>query len=173
VLVGEGNRIDPVCIEMAESPLPRASDLPGPSVLGFIACGAVVRREPFLSAGGFHARYGIGGEEELLAIDLARAGWGLAYIEEIVAHHHPSPVRNHQARQRRQARNALWTAWLRRPMPSAIRRTRRVTAMAAPHGRAAAWGALLDATRGLPWVLRERSAVPPGIERELRLLESS
>src|ERR687889_2455715 len=42
VLVGPDRRLDPVCEEMAHSPLPAADDLPGPSVLGFIACGAVV-----------------------------------------------------------------------------------------------------------------------------------
>jgi GT2 family glycosyltransferase len=154
---------------MASSPLPRAGDMPGPSVLGFVACGSVVRRDAFLGAGGFDARYGIGGEEELLAIDLARAGWGLAYVDDVVAHHHPSPVRNHAARQRRQARNALWTAWLRRPLGSALRQTRRV----ASHHRATAWGAVFDAARGLPWVLRERRAVPSELERALRLLELS
>jgi glycosyltransferase involved in cell wall biosynthesis len=46
VLVGPDERLDPVCREMARSPLPSAPDLPGPSVLGFIACGAVVRPRP-------------------------------------------------------------------------------------------------------------------------------
>jgi GT2 family glycosyltransferase len=168
VLVGAERRVDPVCALMAASPLGRARDLPGPSVLGFVACGAVVRRSAFLAAGGFHSRYGIGGEEELLAIDLARAGWGLAYVDGVVAHHHPSAVRDVAARSRRQARNALWTAWLRRPLPSAVRRTR----VLAGHDRATAWGALLDAGRGLPWVLRERRAVPFDVERALRSLES-
>jgi GT2 family glycosyltransferase len=169
VLVGGDQRVDPVCQAMAGSPLPRAADMPGPLVLGFVACGAVVRRDAFLQVGGFHLRYGIGGEEELLAIDLARAGWGLAYVDEVVAHHHPSPARNRRARQRRQARNALWTAWLRRPLPSALRQTRRIAA----NQGSTAWGALLDAGRGLPWVLRERRSVPPELERALRLLEAS
>src|SRR5215204_4348824 len=39
VLVGPEERLDPVCDQMAHSPLPPAADLPGPSVLGFIACG--------------------------------------------------------------------------------------------------------------------------------------
>jgi GT2 family glycosyltransferase len=169
VLVGEEQRLDPVCALMARSPLPRAADMPGPSVLGFVACGAVVRRAPFLRAGGFDARYGIGGEEELLAVDLARAGWGLAYVDEVVAHHHPSPLRNRAARSRRQVRNALWTAWLRRSLPTALRHTARGPA----HHGATAWGGLADAARGLPWVLRERRAVPPELERALRALESS
>lgn len=169
VLVGAEQRVDPVCIAMARSPLPRARDLPGPSVLGFVACGAVLRRDAFLRAGGFEARYAIGGEEELLAIDLARAGWGLAYVDGVVAHHHPSPLRNPQARARRQVRNALWTAWLRRPLPAAVQQTRRVLA----HDGTVAWAGLLDAARGLPWVLRERRTIPFELERSLRLLEAS
>src|SRR4051794_13332451 len=80
ILVGPEEREDPVCTAMAASPLPGAG-LPGPAVLGFVACGAVVRREAFLGVGGFEARFGIGGEEELLALDLAAAGWGLTYAE--------------------------------------------------------------------------------------------
>ena len=76
VLVGPDRRLDPVCDEMAHSPLPSAPDLPGPAVLGFIACGAVVRRAAFLEVGGFDVRLGVGGEEELLAVDLAARGWG-------------------------------------------------------------------------------------------------
>ena len=60
------------------SPLPAAVDLPGPRILGFVACGAVVRRAAFREAGGFDAVVHFAGEEERVAIDLAAAGWGLA-----------------------------------------------------------------------------------------------
>ena len=39
-------------------------------MLGFLACGAVARRSAVLACGGFHERYGFGGEEQLLAIDM-------------------------------------------------------------------------------------------------------
>jgi GT2 family glycosyltransferase len=169
VLVGEEQELDPVCAAMRASPLGRAADLPGPSVLGFLACGAVVRRGPFLAAGGFDSRFGIGGEEALLCIDLARAGWGLAYVDEVVAHHHPSPVRNLAARRRRETRNAVWTELLRRPLPVALRSAGRRAV--GTQDRAARLGGLLDAARGLPWVLRERRCVPPELELSLRLLE--
>jgi glycosyltransferase involved in cell wall biosynthesis len=39
MLVGPAERPDPVCELMATSPLGRDPDLPGPSVLGFLACG--------------------------------------------------------------------------------------------------------------------------------------
>jgi N-acetylglucosaminyl-diphospho-decaprenol L-rhamnosyltransferase len=135
VLVGPDERLDPVCREMARSPLPSAADLPGPSVLGFIACGAIVRRAAFLEVGGFDIRLGVGGEEELLSVDLAARGWGLAYVEEVVAHHHPSPSRDPSARRRVQVRNALWSAWLRRPLGGAARQTAHLVG----HAPGAAW----------------------------------
>ena len=169
VLVEPGREEDPVCAAMGASPLPPAPGLPGRPVLGFVACGAVVRRSAFLQAGGFHPRYGIGGEEELLALDLAAAGWGLAYVPDVVAHHHPSPVRDPAARRRRQLRNALWSVWLRRRLAGTAPAT--LSALgAAAHDGAARAGAL-DALRGLPWVLRERRAVPAHVERAARLLD--
>src|ERR687897_613123 len=145
--------------EMAHSPLPSADDLPGPSVLGFIACGAVVRRAAFLEVGGFDVRLGVGGEEELLSVDLAARGWGLAYVEEVVAHHHPSPSRDPSGRRRVQVRNALWSAWLRRPLGGAARQTLHLAARAM-HQPGALYGLLL-AMLGLPWVLRERRPIQP------------
>ena len=168
VLVGPEGRLDPVCDEMARSPLARADDLPGPSVLGFIACGAVVRRSAFLEVGGFDARLGVGGEEELLSVDLAARGWGLAYVEEVVAHHHPSPSRDPSGRRRVQVRNALWSAWLRRPLGGAARQTAHLAALAL-HQPSASSGLLL-AMLGLPWVLRERRPVPDELEAALRTL---
>jgi GT2 family glycosyltransferase len=168
VLVGPDRRSDPVCDEMAHSPLGRAADLPGPSVLGFIACGAVVRRSAFLEVGGFHARLGVGGEEELLAVDLAARGWGLAYVEEVVAYHHPSPSRDPSARRRVQVRNALWSAWLRRPLGGAARQTVHLAARAMR--QPGAWSGILLALLGLPWVLRERHPVHSELEAALRTL---
>jgi GT2 family glycosyltransferase len=168
VLVGPDRRRDPVCDEMAHSPLGRAADLPGPSVLGFIACGVVVRRSAFLEVGGFHTRLGVGGEEELLAVDLAARGWGLAYVEEVVAYHHPSPSRDPSARRRVQVRNALWSAWLRRPLGGAARQTVHLAARAMR--QPGAWSGILLALLGLPWVLRERHPVHPELEAALRTL---
>jgi GT2 family glycosyltransferase len=168
ILVGTDERLDPVCDEMAHSPLPLASDLPGPSVLGFIACGAVVRRVAFLEVGGFDVRLGVGGEEELLAVDLAAHGWGLAYVDKVVAHHHPSPSRDPSGRRRVQVRNALWSAWLRRPLGGAARRTAHLAALAM-HQPGALSGVLL-AMLGLPWVLRERRPVHRELEAALRTL---
>src|SRR5215212_8503970 len=42
VLVGPEGTLDPVCDAMAASPLGTGEGLPGPRVLGFVACGSVV-----------------------------------------------------------------------------------------------------------------------------------
>jgi N-acetylglucosaminyl-diphospho-decaprenol L-rhamnosyltransferase len=170
VLVGTDERLDPVCAAMASSPLAAAPDLPGPPVLGFVACGAVVRRSAFLQAGGFHRRFGVGGEEELLAVDLAAAGWGLAYVEEVVAHHHPSRSRDPEGRRRVQVRNGLWSIWLRRPLGVAAGRTLSMLMEAA--GDAGGRTGVVEAVRGLPWVLRARRPVPREVEADLRRLGS-
>ncbi|MDQ3858324.1 MAG: hypothetical protein M3327_07765 [Actinomycetota bacterium] len=76
VLVGERGGEDATMREMARSPLLASSPLPGPRVLGFVACGAVVRGDAFLAVGGFRERL-MGFEETLLPVDLAREGWDL------------------------------------------------------------------------------------------------
>ncbi|MDG4820657.1 glycosyltransferase [Asanoa sp. WMMD1127] len=166
VLVGEDGRPDPMTAELDGSPLGWADDLPGPTVLGFLSCAAVVRRDAFLSVGGFDPRLGIYGEEALLAMDLATAGWGLSYVPSLRVAHLPSPAgRDPRARERRQARNHLLTTWLRRPLPTVMATSAR--AMTSTAGRAG----LRDALAELPWVLRDRRVVPDWLGADLRRLE--
>ncbi len=163
--------LDPICEELAESPLPRPDGLPGHPLLSFLAGVSVVRREAFLAVGGFSERLWLGGEEELLASDLVSSGWHLAYVPEVVAHHQASQARDAHLRRRHGIRNTLWFTWLRRPLPSALRRTggllRRL-----PRDRVSAHG-VLEAAGGAPWVLRERRVVPREVEQRYRLLERS
>jgi GT2 family glycosyltransferase len=166
VVVEPHGNLDPTCDKMAASPLGRVPGLGAPRVLGFVACAAVVRRSPFLAVGGFHPRYRGGGEEALLAIDLAAAGWELAYLDHVVAHHAPAPG-GRPGRTRMQLRNDLWTTWLRRPARRALTRSARLVAGAHP---ATAAGALADAAGGLPWVLGSRRRVPARLERLLEQL---
>src|SRR5699024_6289246 len=77
ILVGDEERADPVNRKLLESPLGWADDLPGPRVMGFLACACVVRRTAFTQAGGFDPLLFFGGEETLLAQDLAARGWEL------------------------------------------------------------------------------------------------
>lgn len=169
IVVGDEAMEDPVCDEMRDSPVRLDPDLPGVPILGFLACAAVVRREAYEGVGGFDARFHFGGEEELLATDLAVAGWGVRYVPELVAHHHPSLARDPRWRRRRGIRNTLWSLWLRRPAGHALRRSGSL--MRDARHDAVTIGATLDALRGLRWVLRERRVVPAHLERELRRLE--
>lgn len=167
VLVGPRARLDPTCAAMRASPLVGRRPLPGPPVLGFVACGAIVRASAFLEVGGFDARYGVGGEEHLLALDLAAAGWDLAYVDDVVAYHHPAGG-GRPGRGWRALRNDLWSAWLRRPARSALARSAALLREApAPDGARAA----AAAARGLPWVLRERRPVPPDVQAALAALD--
>lgn len=170
IMVGNGLRLDPVCAEMARSPLPHRPDLPGPSLLGFVACGAVVRRKSFLGAGGFDDLLEFGGEEQLLAQDLAAAGCGLAYVDDVVALHHPSPVRDHAHRQERQLRNALLATWMRRPLGICLRRTAAVAARS-PYSPSAR-RSLSQAARRLPTALHRRRLLPAHVEAQVALLET-
>jgi GT2 family glycosyltransferase len=153
ILVGPAEWLDPTCPVMAATPR---------DLVGFVACGAVVRRSAFLAVGGFSPLLGTYGEETLLALDLAVAGWGRWYVDDVVAHHHPGSVagRDPVARRRRERRNALLTAWLRRPAAVAVPAT--IAALGDP--------ALLDALRLAPAALAGRRVIPPALERRLQSL---
>jgi GT2 family glycosyltransferase len=169
VLVGADERLDATCAAMRDSPLHGSGLQPGKPVLGFLACASAMRRDAFLSVGGFRSELGIGGEEQLLAVDLVAAGWQVAYVDELLAHHHPSPRRNGRRREVVMARNALWFSWLRRPPSNVLARTLAAFGRAAFDGTQRA--ALRQALRGLPWVLRDRRRLPREVEQDLRRLE--
>jgi GT2 family glycosyltransferase len=154
-----GGQPDPVCDAMAASPLPPRPGLPGPRVLGFIACGAIVRRDAYLAAGGFPAGRGIGGEERPLAAALAERGWDLVYVPELMAHHHPSTRRDPGRRVAVNARNDVLTAWTLLPAGAALRAT-----AANPRGA-------LEAMRTLPRALRSRTPVGRRTAAELARLD--
>jgi len=166
ILVEPGAREDPVVAELETSPLPRDADIPGLPIISFLAGASVVRREAFLGVGGFEPRLLIGGEEELCAMDLQRQGWALAYLPYLTVHHHPSTARDPHLRRRQGIRNTLWTTWLRRPLPSALRRTA-MLARGFPLDVHTA-RAVGDALRGLPWVLRARDPLPPELDERHR-----
>ncbi|GAB3212670.1 glycosyltransferase family 2 protein [Marinactinospora thermotolerans] len=169
ILVEPGSREDPITPELRDSPVPAPDSLPGPALLSILAGASVLRVSAFDQVGGFSPRLWLGGEEELLALDLARAGWWMCWIEDLVVHHAPSHSRDPRRRRQLGIRNTLWTAWLRRPASGALRRTVAVLRSIPPD--AASLAALAEAAAGLPWVLRERAPVPPRVEQGLRLLE--
>jgi GT2 family glycosyltransferase len=166
ILVGPDERLDPVCVVMSASPLGTAPDLPGPSLLGFVACAALVRVAAFEAVGGFDSVVRFPGEEERPALDLAAAGWGLAYVDEVTVHHHPSPRRH--GRRRREAaiwRSQLLTALMRLPATDVAR----VTARAARSGRPG-WEGVLRAVPDAAAALRQRRPIPPGVRADRRRL---
>lgn len=169
-LVGPGQQIDPVNLLMWRSPLPQEEGIPGRPVLGFLACSAVVRREAFLAVGGFAPFIRVGGEEKLLAYDLCAAGWRLVYASWLIAHHHPSAVRDPAARRALEARNDVLIDWLRRPWRRALGSSLRLagTALREPTARRAA---LAAATR-LPLLLPKRRRLPESVERVARMLDA-
>jgi GT2 family glycosyltransferase len=168
VLVGPDESEDPSSVRMAVSPLENRLGVPGTAVLGVMAGACMMRRTAFTAVGGYQPRFFIGAEEALLAIDLMAAGWDMAYVPDAVVHHYPSGARDAAARRRLLLRNALWCAWLRRPVRSALRETASLVGKAwqQPTGV----GGALDALRGLPWLLQERRVVPPHVEQALQTI---
>jgi hypothetical protein len=165
-LVGPEERPDPFCDLLASSPLPGEVPLPGPRILGFMACAAMVRRDAFLAVGGFDDVVRFPGEEQRLAWDLTGAGWSLAYLDAAVVHHHPSPLRHGAERRRRAiARSSALTAVMRLPAGRLAARLRTLAAAGRPERLG-----VLDALRDLRPALRARRVVPGGVLADLDLL---
>ncbi|WP_225827410.1 glycosyltransferase family 2 protein [Streptomyces naphthomycinicus] len=168
-LVGDEADDDPLNAVLAASPLPSEPDLPGRPVLGFLGCACVARREAFLAVGGYHPLLFFGGEETLLAYDLAAAGWGIAYEPALRARHHPE----HHGRTGRPflvRRNHVLTTCLRRPWPVALRAGAEL-ALAAAARRPGARRALKETVARFPAALARRRTLPPHVEHAARLLD--
>ena len=130
VLVGTDERLEPACAAMAASPLAPEPGLPGPRVLGFVACGAVVRRSAYprgrrlRPASRGRRRGGAAG-------DGPRRGRLAARVRRRRRRPPPpSGVRDHDAAAGDGVRNDLWFAWQRRPLGHALRHTARAAAAA-------------------------------------------
>jgi GT2 family glycosyltransferase len=174
ILVGPEDRDDPICGEMARSPLtwhaspPGHPGLPGHVLASFMGGASAVRRAAFEDVGGFEPRLVVGGEEELLGAELVTAGWAMRYVPELVVHHHPEGTRRGEVRALG-LRNTLWFAWRRRPWRAGLAWSAYVVRASGPRPETVRGLAL--ALGGLGWVLRTRRRVPPGIERGLRQLQ--
>jgi GT2 family glycosyltransferase len=171
ILVEPGAVEDPIVAELRDSPVVGAGWLPGPALGSFLAGASVLRREAFDEVGGFSERLWLGGEEELMAGDLAAGGWELCYLPSLTIHHQASTARDPHKRRQDGIRNTLWTTWLRRPLRPALRRTLHLL-RTVPRDRVTARG-LLAAVRGVPWVLRERRVLPPHAEARFAALEQA
>jgi GT2 family glycosyltransferase len=160
VVVGENERADATCERMSASPLDSAG-LPGPLLTGYMAGACVFRRAAFLEAGGYEPRLFIGGEEELVSLDLLVRGHAMVYCDRLVVHHHPSPARDAGLRRRMLARNAAWVAWLRLPLPIALKAT--LKALRVLRHERALWRDAPRLLGGIMWACRRRRVVPPNV----------
>lgn len=168
IVVGAGREPDPISAIMAGSPLPDRAGIPGPVLASFMAGAVLVRRSAFEGVGGYDERFFLGGEEETLAWPLRKAGWELRYLPDLVMHHWPS-LANAGTLRAFGMRNTLWTAWLHRPLASAVRWTGFVLADT-PKNADFVRG-LTMALRGAPWVLHERAPAAAELDEESRLLD--
>lgn len=168
ILVGEQERLDPISAEMEQSPLRDDAGIPGKVLLGFMAGACVVRRDAYLSVGGYDPRFFIGGEEETLAYKLVRRGWQMRYVNEMVVHHFPSGVNAPKIRHYG-VRNTLINAWLHRPASSAWSWTKFIVRTTPGY-----WNLLRGVVMtiaAIPWIVRERSAIPGELESQFAILE--
>ena len=171
-VVGEAAEPDPINAVLAASPL-RQGLLPGPRVLGFLGCAAVARRDAFLAAGGYSRLLCIGGEEELLAYDLAALGWPIIYRPDVMVHHWPSAARDARRRRTQELRNHALIGWLRRPMAHALADTAGLATAAWRQRDPVAARALGETLLGLPRALPRRRRLPAPAEADIRLLENT
>ncbi|MBF6175321.1 glycosyltransferase family 2 protein [Nocardia blacklockiae] len=170
-LVGPERRDDPVNHLMLDSPLGTDPRAPGPSVLGFLAGASVVRREPFLAAGGFSPVLHFAGEETLLAYDLAAAGWLLCYSHEVVSRHMPSLRRlPSTARRDLELRNSVLTTLMRRPVGACVRELAAMGGTVLRHPSRAP--VLFGVAARLPRALRARRRLPDHVEDRIALLRA-
>jgi GT2 family glycosyltransferase len=168
VQVGPTRRIDPACLAMAHSPLPREG-LPGPQLLGFMAGASVIRTRAFYDVGGYWPPFFIGGEEALMAMDMVERGWRIIYDDKVVTRHFPSSLRDSGLRNRLVLRNAIWVGWMRRPWRSAWRETS--ARLREARTRQVFWRVVMDARLGFAKVLRRRRVISPAVESLCLLLE--
>lgn len=171
-LVGEWARPDPIVADLAASPLRDVDGLPGPRVLGFLACALIVRRDAYLGVGGFSPVLHFAGEERLLALDLSAHGWNVCYVDTLIARHRPSAVRPPTDwRRRREMRNDALTDWMRRPLAIALAVSARLVRRALSDR--VARGAVADLVRVLPSALAQRRRLPASLEHQVRLVEAA
>ena len=130
---------------------------------------SVVRLAAYWAAGGYDERFFMGGEEETLAYPLAKLGWQMRYVPDVVMHHYPS-LANATTLRAYGMRNTLVNAWLHRPLRSALRWTG-FTLADTPKNRDWVRGMALT-LRAAGWILRERSPMQATLDADATLLDA-
>lgn len=160
IVESESGKVDPACTAMARSPLER-ENLPGPQILDFKTEGSVIRTRAFYEAGGFWPPFFSGGEEALMALDMADRGWRMVYMEDIITRRAPSVSRHRESELRRELRNAIWTAWMRLPLGLAWRETLEQLRTAARRHQLRP--VLIAVASGMARILRRRHVITPRV----------
>ncbi len=157
VVVGEHGAPDETCERMRDSPLD-SDGLPGPALIGFMAGACVFRTDLYKQVGGYEPKLFIGGEETLVSLDVMSAGYAIVYMDEIILHHHPSPIRDSRQRRRLLARNTTWVACMRLPWSEVWRAIFEAFAVMRTEGTLRDdLPALLS---GFAWALSRRRVIP-------------
>lgn len=169
ILVEPDLHLDPISVEMEQSPLPEKHGIPGKVLLGFMAGAVIVRVSAYRQVGGYDPMFFIGGEEETLAMKLARRGWQLRYCDDVVIHHKPS-IANAPHLWAYGMRNTLWNSWLHRRAISALKWTA-FTLADTPKNRDWAVG-VVRALAGLPTIMRRRSPMSPELDGQYAVLDA-
>jgi GT2 family glycosyltransferase len=167
--VNGDRRVDPTSLVMRRSQMQPPEPLPGPMVLGFMAGACVMRTSAFYDVGGYWPPFFIGGEEALMALDLVERGWRIVYADDVITRHFPSLCRDSRLRERLLIRNAIWVAWMRRPLRAAWHETS--VQWRAARERGIAWPTMVQMVLGLPRALRYRKVVSPAVESMRALLD--
>lgn len=167
IRVGDDESLDPACAAMAGSPLPGVEGV-GPELTGFMAGACVMRTCAYRRAGGYWPPLFIGGEEELLALDILADGGRIVYAPAVRTRHWPSTARDSERRRRLMARNALWIAWMRFSVPMAAARS--VTVLRAVPTWRMRLAVCAEAMAGWAQVLRHRRVLDMAVCRKLQLV---
>lgn len=170
ILVNDEKKLDPTSALQSISPLQPFVDMPGPAILSFLGCGVIVRKHAYMEVGGYNPYIYYSGEELILGMDLAAAGWGVTYCHDIVGRHYPSPKRNLGHRYRLGMRNRIRTVWMRRPLANAIKKTL-IFGWQSKKNIHELLG-FVEGLASVPWtVFRQRRVVPWWVEQYIRTLE--
>lgn len=166
--VGAMRAPDPRCLSMMQSPLAH-EHLHSPQLLGFMADACVMRTRSFYDVGGYWPPLFAGGEDMLMALDLADRGWRIVYADDVVIQRFHGSAHNAARDKSFMVRNAIWIAWMRRPLAVACIETYRQLMHATP--RIVFWSTVADVLRGLPRALQRRRVISPSVEAMRRLLD--
>lgn len=130
---------------------------------GFLAGACIVRTRAFCEVGGYWPPLFNGGEEVLMALDLAERGWRIVYAGNVIARSFSPCYGEADARNRLLLRNTIWVAWMRLPRQAAWRVTVRQFRRA--YERGCLWRTALGVVAGLPRVLSRRQVVSSAVQQ--------